>query len=170
MKLSFVLFLSILVTSSLGAQAKPGWRAATPEELKSRVAIARPGGERTHRNRNAYCLRHYQFAWESSLPAWYLSLQGTRLTANTLTTSWSRRRSQSPTSLSPPALTSSAGNGRTMVSSSSFTRRRLELNAAQLPRIECHREPVSSPFASGPPGDQSILQIGRFSIPYRLTD
>src|SRR6202051_5416468 len=41
MKLSFVL-LSVLLAPLLGAQAKPGWRSATTEELKAVVPLRAP--------------------------------------------------------------------------------------------------------------------------------
>src|SRR5579862_4311024 len=42
MKLSFILFLSILIAPSLGAQVKPGWRSATPEELRAVLPLRAP--------------------------------------------------------------------------------------------------------------------------------
>ena len=102
MKPSFVLLCSILVTSSLGAQTKPAWRSATADELKSCVALARPGGERNALKPRCVPPPASSIPMGSSLPAWCLSLQVTRPTANTLTTSSSRRLSRSPTSLLPP--------------------------------------------------------------------
>ncbi len=42
MKLSLVLLLLILVPPSVRAQAKPGWRSATTEELKAVLPLRAP--------------------------------------------------------------------------------------------------------------------------------
>src|ERR1700736_6959389 len=42
MKLAVVLLLSILAMPSPGAQAKPGWRSATTEELKAVLPLRAP--------------------------------------------------------------------------------------------------------------------------------
>src|ERR1700748_2392052 len=42
MKLPLVLLVALLAPSSVGAQAKPGWRSATPEELKAVLPLRAP--------------------------------------------------------------------------------------------------------------------------------
>src|ERR1700761_3386546 len=42
MKLSFVFFFSILIAPLLAAQTRPGWRSATPEELRAVLPLRAP--------------------------------------------------------------------------------------------------------------------------------
>jgi len=71
--------------------------------------------------------------------------------------------------LLPRALTSSAGNGPT------GSRRKFyeATNGVERGTAIAHRMTQGSrveSFRVWPPGDQSILQIGRFSLPYRLKE
>jgi hypothetical protein len=124
MKLSFVL-LSVLVAPFLGAQAKPGWRSATTEELKAVVPLRAP-------------VEKERIETEMRTASGIVNSHGKVIAGVVLITAGYSADGkyshylivQAPTlsltSLLSPALTSLAGSGRRKVLSSNFSRRRME--------------------------------------------
>jgi hypothetical protein len=169
MKLSFVLVLSMLVTPLLGAQAKPGWRPATPEELKAvlplRAPVEKERIETEMRTASGIINSHGKVvAGVVLITAGYsadgkyshyllvqapIAIADVSLVPGSYVFGWQR---------SDEGLVVKFYEAATGLDRGTATAHRLP----QGNRVES--------FRFWPPQDQSILQIGRFSLPYRLMD
>lgn len=169
MKLSFVLVLSMLVTPLLGAQAKPGWRPATPEELKAvlplRAPVEKERIETEMRTASGIINSHGKvIAGVVLITAGYsadgkyshyllvqapIAIADVSLVPGSYVFGWQR---------SDEGLVVKFYEAATGLDRGTATAHRLP----QGNRVES--------FRFWPPQDQSILQIGRFSLPYRLMD
>jgi hypothetical protein len=169
MKLSFALLLLILVPPSVRAQVKPGWRSATTEELKAvlplRAPVERERIETEMRTASGIVNSHGKVvAGVVLITAGYsadgkyshylvvqvpITIAEIPLAPGSYVFGWQR----TDAGLAVKFYEASSGIER-----GTATARRL----TQGSRVES--------FRLWPPGDQSILQIGRFSLPYRLTE
>jgi hypothetical protein len=169
MKLSFVLVLSMLVTPLLGAQAKPGWRPATSEELKAvlplRAPVEKERIETEMRTASGIINSHGKvIAGVVLITAGYsadgkyshyllvqapIAIADVSLVPGSYVFGWQR---------SDEGLVVKFYEAATGLDRGTATAHRLP----QGNRVES--------FRFWPPQDQSILQIGRFSLPYRLMD
>jgi hypothetical protein len=169
MKLSLVLLFSILVVPSLGGQAKPGWRSATVEELKAvlplRAPVEKERIETEMRTASGIVNSHGKFIAGVVLITAGYSADGKY--SHYLIV-------QTPITIADIALASGSyvfGWQRTdegLVVKFYEATTGLERGTAT-----AHRLPQGSrveSFRVWPPGDQSILQIGRFGLPYRLME
>ena len=169
MKLSFILLLSILLTPSLDAQAKPGWRSATTEELSSVLPLRAP-------------VEKERIETEMRTASGIINSHGKVIAGVVLITAGYSADGkyshylivQSPVTIADIALAPGSyvfGWQRTdeglMVKFYEAT------TGIERGTATAHRMPQGSrveSFRFWPPQDQPILQIGRFSLPYRLTD
>ena len=169
MKFSIVLLLSMLVTPSLGAQAKPGWRSATAEELAvvlpARAPIEKERIETEMRTASGIINSHGKVIAGVVLItagysadgkySHYLVVQSPITIADIVFApgayvfGWQRK--DDGLAVNFYDATTGAPRGTT-------TAHRM----SQGTRVES--------FRLWPPGDQSILQIGRFSLPYRISE
>jgi hypothetical protein len=169
MKLFFVLLLSIFVAPSLGAQAKPGWRSATPEELRavlpSRAPVEKERIETEMRTASGIINSHGKvIAGVVLITAGYsadgkyshyllvqtpITIADISLAPGSYVFGWQRAEE---------SLVVKFYDATTGIELGTVTAHRMQ----QGNRVES--------FRLWPPQDQSILQIGRFSIPYRLVD
>jgi hypothetical protein len=168
MKLSFALFLSILIAPSLGAQVKSGWRSATPEELRAvlppRAPVEKERIETEMRTASGIINSHGKVvAGVVLITAGYsadgkyshylliqapITIADISLATGSYVFGWQRTED---------SLVVKFYDATTGVERGTATAHRM----LQGTRVES--------FRLWPPQDQSILQIGRFSIPYRLT-
>jgi hypothetical protein len=169
MKLFFVLVLSILIAPSLSAQTKPGWRSATPEELRAilplRAPVEKERIETEMRTASGIINSHGKvIAGVVLITAGYsadgkyshyllvqapISIADISLSPGSYVFGWQRTED---------SLVVKFYEATTGVERGTATAHRM----LQGSRVES--------FRLWPPQDQSILQIGRFSIPYRVTD
>ncbi len=164
MKLSFVLLLSILVIPFAGAQAKPGWRTATTEELKTALPLRAP-------------VEKERIETEMRTASGIVNSHGKVIAGVVLITAGYSADGkyshyllvQAPITISDVALTPGSyvfGWQRTdeglVVKFYEATNGTERGRMPQGSRVES--------FRLWPPSDQPILQIGRFSLPYRLTE
>ena len=168
MKLSFLLLLSVLVTPFLGAQAKPGWRSATTEELAAvlpaRAPVEKERIETEMRTASGIINSHGKVvAGVVLITAGYsadgkyshyliiqapITIADIALAPGAYVFGWHR---------TDDGLVVTFYEATTGTPRGTATARRM----SQGTRVES--------FRLWPPGDQSILQIGRFSLPYRLS-
>ena len=169
MKPFLLLFLSILVSASGWSQAKPGWRAATPEELRAvlplRAPVEKERIETEMRTASGIINSHGKvIAGVVLITAGYsaegkyshyllvqtpITIADISLAPGSYVFGW--QRAEDTLVLKFYEATTGTERGTA--------------TARQMPqgtRVES--------FRLWPPQDQSILQIGRFSIPYRLVD
>jgi hypothetical protein len=169
MKLSLLLFLSILFSASGWSQAKPSWRAATPEELKAvlplRAPVEKERIETEMRTASGIINSHGKvIAGVVLITAGYsaegkyshyllvqtpITIADISLASGSYVFGWQRAED----SLVVKFYDATTGTER-----GTATAREMP----QGTRVES--------FRLWPPQDQSILQIGRFSIPYRLAN
>jgi len=169
MKLSLALLLSILITPSLGAQVKSGWRSATSEELRAvlplRAPVEKERIETEMRTASGIVNPHGKvIAGVVLITAGYsadgkyshyllvqapITIADISLVPGSYVFGWQRTED---------SLVVKFYDANTGVERGTATAHRM----LQGSRVES--------FRFWPPQDQSILQIGRFSIPYRLTD
>jgi hypothetical protein len=174
MKLSLVLFFSILAAPALGAQAlgaqvKSGWHSATTGELKAvlplRAPVEKERIETEMRTASGIVNSHGKFiAGVVLITAGYsadgkyshyllvqapITIADIALGPGSYVFGWQR----TDEGLAVKFYDAATGTER----GTATAHRMLEGS-----RVES--------FRIWPPGDQSILQIGRFSLPYRLTD
>jgi hypothetical protein len=167
MKLSFVLLLSILVLPSLGAQSKTAWRSATTEELKAVLPLRAP-------------VEKERIETEMRTASGIVNSHGKAIAGVVLITAGYSADGkyshylivQAPITIADIALTPGSyvfGWQRTedglavkFYEAASGVERGTAVahRMAQGSRVES--------FRLWPPADQPILQIGRFSLPYRL--
>jgi hypothetical protein len=169
MKLSLVLLLLILVPSSLGAQSKTGWRSATTEELKAvlplRAPVEKERIETEMRTASGIVNSHGKaIAGVVLITAGYsadgkyshylivqapITIADIALTPGSYVFGWQRMED----GLAVKFYEAASG---------------VERGTAVAHRM-AHGSRVES-FRLWPPADQPILQIGRFSLPYRLAE
>jgi hypothetical protein len=168
-KSSFVLLLSILLAPSLGAQAKPAWRSATPEELKAvlplRAPVEKERIETEMRTASGIINSHGKvIAGVVLITAGYsadgkyshylvvqtpITIADIALSPGSYVFGWQRTEE---------SLVVKFYDATTGIERGTATARRMQQGS----RVES--------FRVWPPQDESILQIGRFSIPYRVVD
>jgi hypothetical protein len=167
MKLFFVLFLSMIVVPSMGAQAKPGWRPATPEELKAVLPLRAP-------------VEKERIETEMRTASGIINSQGKVIAGVVLITAGYSADGkyshyllvQAPITIADISLAPGSyvfGWQRveeTLVVKFYEATTGIERGKATAHRIQQGSRVES--FRVWPPQDQSILQIGRFSIPYKL--
>jgi hypothetical protein len=169
MKLLFVLLLPILVIPSLGAQTNLGWRSATTEELKAVVPLRAP-------------VEKERIETEMRTASGIVNLHGKVIAGVVLITAGYSAEGkyshylivQAPITIADIALTPGFyvfGWQRTnegLVVKFYDAARGTEHGTATAHRMSQGSRVES--FRLWPPGDQAILQIGRFSLPYRLPE
>jgi hypothetical protein len=167
MKLSFVLFLSMIVVPSLGAQAKPAWRPATPEELKGVLPLRAP-------------VEKERIETEMRTASGIINLQGKVIAGVVLITAGYSADGkyshyllvQSPITIADISLApGSYVFGWQRVEENLVVKFYEATTGIERGTATAHRMQQGSrveSFRVWPPQDQSILQIGRFSIPYKL--
>ena len=169
LKLSFVLLLSMLVAPSLGAQTKSGWRSATVEELTAVLPARAP-------------VEKERIETEMRTASGIVSARGKVIAGVVLITAGYSADGkyshylivQSPVTIADIAFAPGAyvfgwqraddGLAVKFYEAASGTL----LGTATARRMSQGTRVES--FRLWPPGDQSILQIGRFSLPYRLSE
>jgi hypothetical protein len=169
MKLLFALLLSILVIPTLGAQTKLGWRSATTEELKAVVPLRAP-------------VEKERIETEMRTASGIVNLHGKVIAGVVLITAGYSAEGkyshylivQAPITIANIALTPGFyvfGWQRTdegIVVKFYDAATGTEHGTATAHRMSQGTRVES--FRLWPPGDQAILQIGRFSLPYRLPE
>ncbi len=169
MKLSLVLFLLIFLPTSVQAQAKSGWRSATTEELNAvlplRAPVEKERIETEMRTASGIVNSHGKIiAGVVLITAGYsadgkyshylvvqapITIAEITLAPGSYVFGWQR----TDEGLAIKFYEATSGVERGTATAHRMT---------QGSRVES--------FRLWPPGDQSILQIGRFSLPYRLTE
>jgi hypothetical protein len=169
MKLSFVIFLSILVTPLLGAQAKPGWRSATPEELKAVMPLRAP-------------VEKERIETEMRTASGIVNSHGKVIAGVVLITAGYSADGkyshyllvQAPITIADVSLVPGSYVFGWQRSEEGLVVKFYEATTGmERGTATAHRMPQGNrveSFRLWPPQDQSILQIGRFSLPYRLMD
>jgi len=169
MKLFCVLFLSILVTPPLGAQVKPSWRSATMEELKAVLPLRAP-------------VEKERIETEMRTASGIVNSHGKVIAGVVLITAGYSAEGkyshylivQAPVTIADIAL--SPGSyvfGWQRTDEGLVVKFYEATNGMERGTATARRMPQGSrveSFRLWPPGDQPILQIGRFSLPYRLTE
>jgi hypothetical protein len=169
MKLSLVLLLSLLVAPSLGAQAKPGWRSATAEELSAVVPLRAP-------------VEKERIETEMRTASGIVNSHGKVIAGVVLITAGYSADGkyshylivQAPITIADIALAPGSYVFGWQRTDDGLVVKFFEAaNGNELGTATAHRMPQGSrveSFRLWPPGDQAILQIGRFSLPYRLSE
>jgi hypothetical protein len=169
MKLSLVLFFCVLSASSIGAQVKPGWRSATTEELKAVVPLRAP-------------VEKERIETEMRTASGIVNSQGKFVAGVVLITAGYSADGkyshylivQAPISIANIAFAPGSYVFGWQRTDEGLAVKFYEATTGiERGTATAHRLPQGSSvesFRLWPPGDQSILQIGRFSLPYRLTD
>ena len=169
MKLSLVVFLLILVSPSAGAQKKPGWRSATTEELKAVLPLRAP-------------VEKERIETEMRTASGIVNSHGKAIAGVVLITAGYSADGkyshylivQAPITIADIALTPGSyvfGWKRTdegLVVTFYEAANGVERGTAVARRMPQGNRVES--FRLWPPAEQPILQIGRFSLPYRLTE
>ena len=170
MKLSCILFLSLLVAPSVGStQAKSGWRSAAPEELKAVLPLRAP-------------VEKERIETEMRTASGIINSHGKVIAGVVLITAGYSADGkyshyllvQAPITIAdisfPPG---SYVFGWQRTEQSLVVKFYEAATGTERGTATAHRMLKGSrveSFRIWPPQDQSILQIGRFSIPYRVTD
>jgi len=169
MKIFRVLFLSILVTSSLGSQTKPGWRSATTEELKAVLPLRAP-------------VEKERIETEMRTASGIVNSHGKAVAGVVLITAGYSADGkyshylvvQAPITIADIALTpGSYVFGWQRTEEGLLVKFYEATNGVERGTAVARRMPQGNrveSFRLWPPGDQAILQIGRFSLPYRLME
>jgi hypothetical protein len=169
MKLSLVLLFCMLSASSIGAQVKPVWRSATTEELKAVVPLRAP-------------VEKERIETEMRTASGIVNSQGKFVAGVVLITagySADGKYSHYLIVQAPISIANIAFAPGSYVFGWQRTDEGLAVKfyeattGVERGTATAHRLPQGNrveSFRLWPPGDQSILQIGRFSLPYRLTD
>jgi hypothetical protein len=169
MKLSFVLFLSILITPLLGAQTKPVWRPATPEELKAVLPLRAP-------------VEKERIETEMRTASGIINSHGKVVAGVVLITAGYSADGkyshyllvQSPITIADVSLVPGSYVFGWQRSDEGLVVKFYEATTGlERGTATAHRLPQGNrveSFRFWPPQDQSILQIGRFSLSYHLTN
>jgi hypothetical protein len=169
MKLSLLIFLSILVVPSIAAQPKPGWRSATPEELRAVLPLRAP-------------VEKERIETEMRTASGIINSQGKVIAGVVLITAGYSADGkyshylivQTPITIAEVSLLPGSYVFGWQRSEDSLIVKfyeattGIERGTATAHRMQQGNRVES--FRVWPPQDQSILQIGRFSLPYRLSD
>jgi hypothetical protein len=169
MKLSLVLLLMILIPSSVQAQAKPGWRSATTEELNAVLPLRAP-------------VEKERIETEMRTASGIISSRGKVIAGVVLITAGYSADGkyshylivQAPITIAEIALApGSYVFGWQRTDDGLAVKFYEAASGTERGTATAHRMTQGSrveSFRLWPPGDQSILQIGRFSLPYRLSE
>jgi hypothetical protein len=169
MKLSLVFLLLIVIPPSVRAQPKSGWRSATTEELNAVLPLRAP-------------VEKERIETEMRTASGIVNARGKVIAGVVLITAGYSADGkyshylvvQAPISIAEIALAPGAyvfGWQRT--DEGLLVKFYEATNGVERGTATAHRMPQGSrveSFRLWPPGDQSILQIGRFSLPYRLAE
>jgi hypothetical protein len=169
MKLSLVLLLLIVIPPSVRAQSKSGWRSATMEELNAVLPLRAP-------------VEKERIETEMRTASGIVNARGKVIAGVVLITAGYSADGkyshylvvQVPISIAEIALAPGAyvfGWQRT--DEGLLVKFYEATNGVERGTAVAHRMTQGSrveSFHLWPPGDQSILQIGRFSLPYRLME
>jgi hypothetical protein len=169
MKLSLVLLFLTLVPPSVLAQTKPGWRSATTEELKAVLPLRAP-------------VEKERIETEMRTASGIVNARGKVIAGVVLITAGYSADGkyshylvvQAPITIAE--ITLSPGSyvfGWQRTDEGLLVKFYEATNGTERGAATAHRMPQGGrveSFRLWPPGDQSILQIGRFSLPYRLTE
>jgi len=169
MKLSLVLLVALLVPPSVGAQTKSGWRAATAEELKAVLPLRAP-------------VEKERIETEMRTASGIVNSHGKAIAGVVLITAGYSADGkyshylvvQAPITLADIALTpGSYVFGWQRTEEGLVVKFYEAISGVERGTAVAHRMPQGNrveSFRLWPPGDQAILQIGRFSLPYRLME
>jgi hypothetical protein len=169
MKLSLVLLLLIVIPPSVQAQAKSGWRSATTEELNAVLPLRAP-------------VEKERIETEMRTASGIVNSHGRVIAGVVLITAGYSADGkyshyllvQAPITIADIALTpGSYVFGWQRTDEGLVVKFYEATNGTERGTATAHRMPQGSrveSFRLWPPGDQPILQIGRFSLPYRLTE
>jgi hypothetical protein len=168
MKLILATLISLLVTPSLGAQAKPDWRAATMEELKAALPLRAP-------------VEKERIETEMRTASGIVNSRGEVIAGVVLITAGYSADGkyshflvvQAPITIADIALAPGSYVFGWQRTDEALAVKFYEASTGvERGTATAHRMPQGGrveSFRLWPPADQSIIQIGRFSIPYRLT-
>jgi hypothetical protein len=169
MKFSLALLLLTLVPPSVLAQAKPGWRTATTEELKTALPLRAP-------------VEKERIETEMRTASGIVNSHGKVIAGVVLITAGYSADGkyshyllvQAPITIADIALTpGSYVFGWQRTDEGLVVKFYEATNGTERGTATAHRMAQGSrveSFRLWPPGDQQILQIGRFSLPYRLAE
>jgi hypothetical protein len=169
MKLSLVLLLLIVIPPTVQAQAKSGWRSATTEELNAVLPLRAP-------------VEKERIETEMRTASGIVNSHGRVIAGVVLITAGYSADGkyshyllvQAPITIADIALTpGSYVFGWQRTDEGLVVKFYEATNGTERGTATAHRMPQGSrveSFRLWPPGDQPILQIGRFSLPYRLTE
>ena len=169
MKLSLVLLLLIVISPSVRAQPKSGWRSATTEELNAVLPLRAP-------------VEKERIETEMRTASGIVSARGKVIAGVVLITAGYSADGkyshylvvQAPIRIAEIALApGSYVFGWQRTDEGLLVKFYEATNGVERGTATAHRMPQGSrveSFRLWPPGDQSILQIGRFSLPYRLAE
>jgi hypothetical protein len=169
MKLSLVLLFLIVIPPTVQAQAKSGWRSATTEELNAVLPLRAP-------------VEKERIETEMRTASGIVNSHGRVIAGVVLITAGYSADGkyshyllvQAPITIADIALTpGSYVFGWQRTDEGLVVKFYEATNGTERGTATAHRMPQGSrveSFRLWPPGDQPILQIGRFSLPYRLTE
>jgi hypothetical protein len=169
MKLSLVLLLLIVIPPSVQAQAKSGWRSATTEELNAVLPLRAP-------------VEKERIETEMRTASGIVNSHGRVIAGVVLITAGYSADGkyshyllvQAPITIADIALTPGSYVFGWQRTDEGLAVKFYEAsNGTERGTATAHRMPQGSrveSFRLWPPGDQPILQIGRFSLPYRLPE
>jgi hypothetical protein len=169
MKFSLALLLLTLVPPSVGAQAKAGWRSATTEELKAALPLRAP-------------VEKERIETEMRTASGIINSHGKVIAGVVLITAGYSADGkyshyllvQAPITIAEIVLTpGSYVFGWQRTDEGLVVKFYEATNGTERGTATAHRMPQGSrveSFRLSPPGDQPILQIGRFSLSYRLME
>lgn len=167
MKLQIPLLFLLLVTPSLGAQVKPDWRPATMEELKAVLPLRAP-------------VEKERIETEMRTASGIVNSGGKVIAGVVLITAGYSADGkyshylvvQAPIAIADISLDpGSYVFGWQRTDEALVVRFYEATTGRERGTATAHRMPQGSrveSFRLWPPGDQCLLQIGRFSLPYRL--
>ena len=169
MKLSLVLLLLIFAPPSVWGQAKPGWRSATTDELKAVLPLRAP-------------VEKERIETEMRTASGIVNSRGKVIAGVVLITAGYSADGkyshylvvQAPITIAEIALAPGSYVFGWQRTDEGLAVKFYEATSGmERGTATAHRMAQGSrveSFRLWPPGDQSILQIGRFSLPYRLTE
>ena len=169
MKLSLVLFLLIFLPTSVQTQAKSGWRSATAEELNAVLPLRAP-------------VEKERIETEMRTASGIVNSHGKVIAGVVLITAGYSADGkyshylvvQAPITIAEiPLAPGSYVFGWQRTDEGLAVKFYEATNGVERGTAIAHRMTQGSrveSFRLWPPGDQSILQIGRFSLPYRLAE
>ena len=169
MKLSVILLCSMLAASSLGAQTKPTWRTATADELKTVVPSRAP-------------VEKERIETEMRTASGIINPQGKLIAGVVLITAGYSADGkyshyllvQAPITIGDIALTPGTYVLGWQRNDTGLTVKLYDaITGTQRGTAEAHRLPTGArveSFRIWAPSEQKLIQIGRFALPYTLTE